>query len=285
MSVVRGSALSSYPELVAELGGDSDALLRAAGIGPSDIGNHNVFIPFARGAAAVENAAAATRTADFGRRLALRQGIDILGPVGLAARTAATAAPAMAIFERFLSAYSPALSLRVMSPADAALSFVEFQIFGANLPHCQQTVELGLRVTFRVLKGLFNFNPLSVHLSHDPLAAPADYHRYFGCRPHFAARMAGFTIRSTDLERPLVHDDLTHQIVVQYLSTVVAGQPPASQSVRALARQLLPSGTVTVNALAKQLRLHPKALQRQLATEKTSFADIIDQVRRETAEH
>src|SRR4029077_20107856 len=31
-------------------------------------------------------------TADFGRRLALRQGIEILGPVGVAARTAATVA-------------------------------------------------------------------------------------------------------------------------------------------------------------------------------------------------
>ena len=191
----------------------------------------------------------------------------------------------MAIFERFLSAYSPAVSVRVMSTADAARSFVEFQILGPNIAPCPQTEELGLGVTFRVLKGLFDFNPLSVHLSHDPLANPADYHRYFGCRPHFAARTAGFTIRSTDLERPLVHDDLTHQIVVQYLSTVIAGEPPLSQSVHALVRQLLPSAAVTLNALAEQLRLHPKALQRQLATEKTTFADIVDQVRRETAEH
>ncbi len=285
MSVVRGSALSNYPELVSELGADSDAILCAAGIDPADIGNHEIFIPIGRGILALEDATTKTATADFGRRLALRQGIEILGPVGLAARTAATAAAALAILERFLSVYSPALSLRVLRQADPALSFVEFQITGANIPSSPQTEELGLGVTFRVLKGLFDFRPVSVHLSHAPIASPADYRRYFGARAYFRAPMAGFTMRSADLERPLVQDTVTHQIVVHYLSTIVVRQPPVSQSVRAFVRQLLPSGAVTVNVLAEQLQLHPKALQRQLAAEKTSFAAILDQVRRETAEH
>ena len=38
MSVVRGTALSNYPALVTELGGDPAGLLRAAGIRDRDAG-------------------------------------------------------------------------------------------------------------------------------------------------------------------------------------------------------------------------------------------------------
>src|SRR6201997_1739561 len=90
MSVVRGTSLSGYPRLVAELGGDPAELLRAAGIRPQDVGQYDVFLPYRSLIVAVETAAAAPPAPDFGRRLALRQGIEILGPLGVAARTAAT---------------------------------------------------------------------------------------------------------------------------------------------------------------------------------------------------
>src|SRR5438105_4870570 len=71
MSVVRGTALAGYPRLVAELGGDPAELLRAAGIRPHDVGEHEVFVPYRSLIVAIETAAAATSTVDFGRRLAL----------------------------------------------------------------------------------------------------------------------------------------------------------------------------------------------------------------------
>jgi hypothetical protein len=45
MPVVRGTSLSGYPRLVADLGGDADGLLRATGIRPVDVGEHEVFLP------------------------------------------------------------------------------------------------------------------------------------------------------------------------------------------------------------------------------------------------
>ncbi|HTY28232.1 MAG TPA: AraC family transcriptional regulator ligand-binding domain-containing protein, partial [Mycobacterium sp.] len=80
MSVVRGTSLSNYPKLVTELGGDPGALLASAGIDPGVVGRQDVFIPLPRVATAIEAAAEATGTPDFGRRLAQLQGIEILGP-------------------------------------------------------------------------------------------------------------------------------------------------------------------------------------------------------------
>ncbi|MGB8389578.1 AraC family transcriptional regulator ligand-binding domain-containing protein, partial [Mycobacterium sp.] len=165
MSVVRGTALSNYPGLVAELGGDPAALLRAAGIRDQDVGSYDAFIPIRAGMQAIETAAEATATPDFGRQLAQRQGIEILGPVGVAARTAATVADALAIFTMFMAAYSPAIALYIRAPADPQRSFIALELLVDEATPCPQTVELALGVSLQVFRLLLgeNYSALSVH--------------------------------------------------------------------------------------------------------------------------
>ena len=79
MSVARGTEMSNYPSLVAELAGDPASLLRAAGIRRHDVGNYEPFILFRAAIRAIESAAEAMATPDFGRWVAQRQGIEILG--------------------------------------------------------------------------------------------------------------------------------------------------------------------------------------------------------------
>lgn len=287
MSIVRGTALSGYPRLVTELGGDPVELLRAAGIRLQDVGDHEIFLPYRSIIVAVETAAAATSTPDFGRRLALRQGIEILGPLGVAARTAATVGDAFTIVETFLAAYSPAISARITPTDDAGQSFYAFEVLIERPPPHPQTTELSLGVSLGVWRFLLgaHYAPLSVHLPHEPLTATADYSSYFGCRPSFTQPRAGFTFRTADLARSLNQDALAHQAVVQYLTGITTHQPGMTASVRRMVRQLLPTGTASLELISAQFDLHPRALHRRLSAEKTTFAELIDSVRRETAEH
>ncbi|MGB9307673.1 MAG: AraC family transcriptional regulator ligand-binding domain-containing protein [Mycobacterium sp.] len=286
MSVVRGTALSNYPGLVAELGGDPAALLRAAGVREQDIGNYDAFIPFRAAIRAAESAAEATATPDFGRRLAQRQGIEILGPVGVAARTAATVADALAIFNTFMAAYSPVISIHITPSDNPEQSFIAVEFLLGEATRSPQTLELALGVSlgvFRLLMGT-RYSALSVHLPHDPLTPRATYVEYFGCTPYFAARTSGFTVRTADLSRPLNHDGVAHRAVVDYLSSITPLGAGIVESVRAIVRQLLPTGAATLDVVADQFHLHPKTLQRRLADEDTTFAMLVDQVRRETAD-
>lgn len=286
MSVVRGTALSNYPSLVAELGGDPASLLRAAGIRQQDAGNYDAFIPYLAAIHAIESAAQATKTPDFGRRLAQRQGIEILGPVGVAARTAATVADALKIFGTYMAAYSPVIAIRVTPLADSRLSFltIEFLLDGAP-PHAQ-TTELSLGVSLRVFRLLMgaDFTPLKVHLPHEPLTATTDYVSFFGCAPEFASRTAGFTVRTADLNRPLHRDDVAHKAVVEYLNSITPQDAGIVESVRIIVRQLLPTGAATLDVVAGQFNVHPKTLQRRLAEQGTTFAAVVDQVRKDAAE-
>jgi AraC-like DNA-binding protein len=286
MSVVRGTALSNYSSLVTELGGDPAGLLRAAGIRDRDAGNYDAFIPYRAAIRAIESAARTTDTPDFGRRLAQRQGIEILGPVGVAARTAATVADALRIFGTYMAAYSPVIAIRVVPLADPQRSFLTIEFLLDSAPPYPQTAELSLGVSLRVFRLLMgaDYAPLKVHLPHDPLTPRADYVRYFGCTPEFASRAAGFTVRTADLGRPLNRDDVAHRAVVDYLNGITPRNAGVVESVRTIVRQLLPTGAATLDVVAGQFNLHPKTLQRRLAEEDTTFAALVDQVRKDAAE-
>ncbi len=285
--MVRGTSLSGYPELVSELGGDPGRLLRAAGIRQADVGEYEVFIPFLSVMRAIESAAADTAAPDFGRRLAQRQGIEILGPVGAAARTSATVNDALGIFVNFMAAYSPAIVVRIAPTDDPRRSFLSIEFVVGHAPPCPQSVELSLGVSLRVLRFLLgpDWSPLSVHVPHDPLTPRAEYVAYFGCRPRFAERAAGLTISAADLGRPLHRDDVAHRAIVDYLDHVTEHDTGWASSVRTIIRQLLPTGAATLEVVAVQFNLHPKTLQRRLADESTTFAALVDDVRRESADH
>ncbi|MGV9711165.1 AraC family transcriptional regulator [Gordonia sp. NPDC003424] len=284
MSVIRGTSLRGYPQLVSELGGDPDALLASAGIQASDVGNFDAFITYLAHIDAVESAARATRTPDFGRRLAQRQGIEMFGPVGVAARTAQSVASAIDIFENYLGTYSPSNSV-VIEPGDET-SFVEFKILIAHPPACPQVIELGLGVMLRVLRFLLGsgYAPTAVHIPHAPLVPPEEYLRYFSCTPTFSAPRAGMTVLASELRRPLVPDEMAHRVVLDYLDTVIdRHRPTMASAIRELVRQLLPTGSATVPIVAEQFRLHPKTLRRRLVSEGTTFNAVVDDVRREMA--
>lgn len=288
MQLIRATALSHYPELVSELGGDPAALLRAHGIQLTDVGRGDVFVGLRGGIGAVEDAAAATGTPDFGRRLALRQGIEILGPLGVAARTAENLGAGLEIFDLFMAAYSPGISVRLHPHPDPTLAFFEYRVELAPAPRQEQTVELSLGIVLRVFRFLLgpDYRPVAVHVPHRPLGPAGHYRPYFRCPVRFGEPAAGFSIKVTDLDRPLRRDQLMHETAMEYLDSIVEGRPPtAARAVSDITRHLLPTGTATVGSVATQMGMHPKALQRKLSAEETNFAEIVDQVRREIAEH
>ncbi|WP_096370489.1 AraC family transcriptional regulator [Mycobacterium ulcerans] len=287
MSVIRGTALTGYPALVSELGADPEALLARAGVKRSDVGRFDAFITYLALIHAVESAAAVTKTPDFGRRLAERQGIEILGPVGVAARTSKSVAEALDTFEHYLAAYSPAIAPTMSRDPGGEASFLEFKILIAHPPAHPQTTELSLGVMLRVLRFLLGagYAPTVVDLPHPALTPREDYLRYFACTPRFGSHRGGFRLPSEDLQRPLVRDELAHRVVLEYLDTVIDRQRPTmASSIRELIRQLLPTGAATVPVIADQFRLHPKALRRRLAAEGTNFNAVVDDVRREVTE-
>jgi AraC-like DNA-binding protein len=289
MDLISGASLHGFPELVGSLRGDPHALLMTNGLSVEDCGRAEAFIPLRKAVQAVERAAVATATPDFGRRLADRQGIEILGALGLAARTANTFGEALGIFDRYMAAYSPGIAVHLVAGSEPDTAFLSWRLTLLQAPVHPQTTELSLGITLRVLRYLLGpgYRPVAVHLPHEPLTATADYVSYYGCRPTFGVHTAGFALSTADLDLPLTRDDTEgHQATIAQLSALLddSWRSPAVRAVAGLVGPLLPAGAARVDVIARQLGMHPKALQRKLADEGASVTSIVDQVRRDLTE-
>jgi AraC-like DNA-binding protein len=91
-------------------------------------------------------------------------------------------------------------------------------------------------------------------------------------------------MRTADLGRPLNRDDVAHRAIVDYLNGITPRNAGLVESVRTIVRQLLPTGAATLELVAGQFNLHPKTLQRKLAEEDTTFAALVDQIRKDAAD-
>jgi AraC-like DNA-binding protein len=288
VSFIRGTALLGFPELVAELGYHAEPLLLAAGIDAAAVGNPDAFISYRSGIDLLESASETTMSPDFGRRLATRQGIEILGPVGVAARTAPTVGAALAAIGQYLSVYSPAIMTTVESAPNPNQARFVFTIVLDRLPEHGQAVELTLGVTLRTFRLLIgrDYTPVTVHLPHSPIGDRREYTQYFGTRVRFDEPSAAFTIDRADLARPLPSDSEVHAIVQRYLRSVApAHGDELCEPVRRMIRRMLPAGGPALEPIAAQFAMHPRTLQRRLTDEDATFAGLVDEVRREVVEH
>lgn len=289
MSLIRGTSLLGFTELVEELGGAPDLardLLREAHLPVGSVGDHDSFVSYRGVVAVLELAAAATGADDFGRRLALRQGLDILGPLGVAARTAATVGAALGAIEQYMAVYSPAIAVSVTAAPDERLARFEWRIIADRPPPHRQSAELALGVSLRVFRLLAgdDFRPVAVHLRHDEPAGGSDHGDYFGCPVRFGSSGYGFSFHRSTLERPLSSDSSVHAVVSEYLGSIAPSSSSATEPVVRLIRRMLATGGPDLALVAEQLALHPRTLQRQLAAGGTSFATLVDEVRRTEAE-
>lgn len=286
MQLVRGSSLTGFVPLVTTNGGDPDVLLAIAGVDLADAGCDDRFIPLRSAIAAVETAATLLDVPDFGRQLGRRQSIDILGPVAVAARTAVTVAEALDVLVTHMDSHSPGISARMTAHIDPELRRFEYGFLLRPVPPQAQALELALGLTLQVLR-LFlgaGYRPVAVHIPHPPLTADSEYREFFGCPPLFNEPVAGFTLRASDLQRPLNHDPLAHRVALAYLSDTHGRRAPdVADTVGSIIRQLLPTGELSAEAVARQFDVHVKTLQRRLVAEGTNYAELVDGARRELA--
>lgn len=286
MTLIRGTSLTAFRELVAERGGDPDALLAEVGIPIGAIGDYGTFIDFAAVLVVIDRAAHVTGSTDFGRELASRQGIEVLGSVGAAARSAPTVATALSTIERYLRAYSPVLEVEVVVDGDRARLQLRRLIEGSMLafPHAGET---GAGLSLAVLRHLIgpDWSPLRVELAHTALGPLADYEAYFGCGVDFLRPRTAFQFEAAVLDQPVSTDVETHQAMVSYLQSIAPYTPQGVQPVvEALVRRLLPSGRTELAVVADELGMHPRTLQRRLDEEGVTFAEVVQHVRMRTAE-
>jgi AraC-like DNA-binding protein len=168
---------------------------------------------------------------------------------------------------------------------------VRYVPWGPRRPAHRHTAEM-YAADFFVLAARMTggpIEPLSFEMANPPGGPAADYHRLFGAVPTFDAPANRWSFDRAVLDRPMPHADPG---LVRFFDGYLADRGrrvPASgagllrERVRDRLCQAMPDGALSLAAVARDLRLSARTLQRHLAGEGTTLAAVLDELRRERA--
>ena len=130
---------------------------------------------------------------------------------------------------------------------------------------------------------------LRVELGYPPLARPGDYrHMFLGNPVEFDCDTTRMTLGREMLEKRVTQDEASLRRFLRHPVLIMLTGSYASDSWTAKVRELVHHRLADMPELkevAASLEVHPQTLRRRLATEGTTFKDIKNQVRRDTALH
>ncbi len=284
--IIHGRMLRNFHDLVHGLGGDPDALLAAAGIGPPPAPAGQIRATYRQFVALLELAASRLDCADFGMQLAMRQAATAFaGALGDGMRASRNFGEAIS----FVCGHSYAHSLAAWIWRKPSLSgrstVVGHDILLEGLPHKSQTMEymllVGKLATLDLTGGVVRAR--KVLFRHQPISPPRLYRRNFGCEVRFGRHADAMLYNDHDLACPIATPDARAR--QQARDTITARyarhKPPLHANIRGMIFHTLATEFCTKEYIAEGLGLHPRTMTRRLAEEATSFQRIKDHVRRD----
>ncbi|MDO9381097.1 MAG: AraC family transcriptional regulator [Nocardioidaceae bacterium] len=288
MSVIRSAGIRGFRDVVEGLGGDADAMARRAGLDPAALDADDLLVPEVAMAEVLEVAARTLDRPDLGLLVAARQDLSMLGPLALAIQNSPTVSDAMECTGRYLFVHAPSLSVTEQPDPDGVRGVSALRYGPApGLPVPVQGTDLGLGFLHRAIGLLVggSYGLRTVDLPHEPLAPIEVYEEFFGAQVRTRRPAAMLRLPSSLGDLPLAGSDETiRQMAVSFLAEQSpVGATGVTPRVRGAVQQTLGTTVPDVGSVAGLLNVHPRTLQRRLASEGTSFAQVLDDARQQAA--
>lgn len=281
--LIRATNLRGYDDLVKQKGHNPLPLLEKYNIPPAGTRYDSAFLTYKNVVSLLEESAKVLNFPDIGLRLAEFQGLDILGPISVIARSSSTVGEAIKSISRYIHLHSPALQISntVCSIGSQIAARFEFVIDNTgSVGYFSQSYELSLSNSIQAMKLLcgHNFKPISIHFKHAQIADEKAYQDIFECPVLFNQNWSGIIWPIESFNLPLSSaDHQTWQLAEQYLASQ---QPPNATSfaedVRQLINTLLPTGQCNNTVVASHFSMDKRTLQRKLAKEGTHFTELVN---------
>lgn len=287
--LILATVLGGFGELVAQLGGDPSALMRANRLDPALIDQPERKLPFDAYARLLEMTAAALGCDDFGMRLAgLQNGLSLMGPVGPALGSSQTIGEVFTYGARHMHIYSSAVHTHLERDAECNQFLLRFEVLADGVPHRRQVMEQLLAIARDDALALSGGQARvrEVWFAHDAHAAADVYHRRFGARVRFSEPFDAVLFDPADIACPVpTGDRAMFERLLATISRRYPDEPRIGARVRQVINRMLHDPDCTRGHVAAVLGLHPRTLHRRLREEGKTFETIKDQVRREMAAH
>lgn len=287
--VVDADILHSFPELVQQLGGDPEILLRNCRIDPAALSRRGAALEFRLIVHLLQHCAEELACPDFGLRLAAVQDrARALGPIGVVMRNSRNLEDATNYCTQNMHAYSLATRAQLV-PFNPEQRALRLDILVDDVLDKRQAMEHALLLSGLSIADMTGgaARARRVLLAHQPMAPLSAYRHFFGCEVGFGERMDALVLSDADLQQPILHPDaMVYEMATTFIATRFPRmEAPVRACVRSLILRYLGREDCTNERIAAELHLHPRTLQRRLRAEGTSFDEIKDDARRDVAWH
>jgi len=269
------------------LGMDAGQLLREAGIAPAALEDPDARLPAAQADALWQAAYRAASTGHLALEAAEATPFGAFRVLDFLGATASTLGEGLGLVARYFPIVDPRGIIQVEErPRRVALRFGAAS--GAELPRPAQEYTLAVllgRARHAVARPL---QPAAVTFT---FPRPADLRpclRVFGVEPRFGAPAAELSFARGDWDRPTgMTDPGLFALLGAHVRGLVRGTSSADDllaRVRGAIARDLRGGAPTLAGTARRLALSPRTLQRRLAEEDASHAQLLAEVRQTRAE-
>ncbi|MFD0489149.1 AraC family transcriptional regulator [Saccharopolyspora spinosporotrichia] len=287
MSMIRSAGLRGFRATVAELGGRAEDHARAAGLPVAALDVDDLLVPDHVLAEVLEIAAAELGCPDLGLRVAARQDLGMLGPLALAIQNSPSVGDALECTSRYLFVHARSLSLVLEDDPHGARGVAALRYgLPPGAPIAVQATDLALGFLHRAIEFLVSgpYGLRTVELPHTPRSLRA-HEEFFGVPVRTGSSAPMLRLPRSLAARPLTgSDERVRQLALGFLAEQAPGEATLlAPRVRAVVAQSLGTASPEIGVVAGLVNMHPRTMQRRLARERTSFARILDDVRREAA--
>ena len=227
----------------------------------------------------------------IGLALGERLGANTMGAVGYAMQHGRRVGDALEWFQRFRAVLHPELvPTTEVRDTPAGRRLVFGKPMGGPFAQLREPVYAYASGTRALLRGLTGA-PIEARSVTYPLTRPADasaHEQWFRCPVAWGGARFEMAFDAEVLDRPLPRNDpRLFAYLAQQAERLLAAAPLDDSALAHVRREVaaaLPTGEPQQALVARRLAMSARTMQRRLATEGTTFAAIVDAVRRERAE-
>ncbi len=267
---------------------DPAPLLQRVGLSEQDLDNQENRISSAAQARLLEFAADALHDPSLGFHLAAEVNPRELGLPFYVASAAKDLGEAIALLVRYCRIVNEAIRAQLMRRSGDLV--IDVNVVGVPRFRAAQNAELAVAVILKGLREITgrNVHPTNVTLVHMRNSDSTEFERFCVCQVEFGASSDQLVFSNQSLALPLVTEDMHLLDALRPICDEAAKQrETAPGSLRALveneAQKLLPHGRARMHNVAMRLALSTRTLARRLASEGTTFEEVLDELRRSLA--
>jgi AraC-like DNA-binding protein len=167
---------------------------------------------------------------------------------------------------------------------------ITFEHVGISRIADRHQIEFFVTVLFRICRQLVGrrLTPDGISFVHRRGSLPADLRLYFGCQVRFSSKWDEIVYARKALEMPVIGaDPFLNKLLERFCEEAIAGRRVRSSDwqtkIENAVVQLLPHGRAQVADVCSQVGVSPRTMSRRLASEKLTFAKLLDDLRHDLA--